>query len=162
MSVLRKNRLMKHKEITVSRMTREDLQEVTEIEQSIFSQPWSRKGFADALQMDQTIYLTARVDGQIAGYCGCLQVLDEADITNVAVAQDFRRCGVAEKMLRRLLSLGEEKGVNAFTLEVRQSNAAAIALYEKLGFECCGIRRGFYDLPREDAVIMWNYLSKKL
>lgn len=140
----------------ITEMQPEDLQEVAAIEKSIFSQPWSENGFAASLQSKDTLYLAVRLDGELAGYCGLLQSFDEADITNVAVKESCRRQKVAETMLAELLRRGSMRGIRAFTLEVRRGNAGAIALYEKLGFENCGIRRNFYEKPVEDAVIMWK------
>lgn len=133
-----------------------DLGRVAEIEKEIFSLPWSEQSLASSLNMQNTIYLTARMNGEIVGYCGLLQALDEADITNVAVQEAFRRRGVAREMLRVLIKKGTERGITAFTLEARRSNSAAIALYESLGFVCAGIRKNFYERPKEDAVIMWK------
>ena len=141
-------------EITPTDM--KDLEEISEIEKAIFSRPWSRDGFRMSVEAKNTVYLTARLDGEIAGYCGMLQCMDEAEITNVAVKEDCRNKGVAYAMLQDLLRRGQECGVQAFTLEVRKSNAAAIALYEKLGFVNCGIRKNFYEKPTEDAIIMWK------
>ncbi|MGN0277593.1 MAG: ribosomal protein S18-alanine N-acetyltransferase [Hominisplanchenecus sp.] len=143
--------------LEIRKMQMEDLDEVAEVEKSIFSQPWSKKGFADAIGQETALYLTARVNGRLAGYCGLLQSLDEADITNVAVAEVFRNQGVASAMLNELIRCGQERGILNFTLEVRAKNAAALHLYEKLGFVSVGIRPGFYEKPREDAVIMWKY-----
>lgn len=142
--------------IEIAEMQMGDLTEVALIEKSIFSQPWSENGFAASLQSKDTLYLVARLDGELAGYCGLLQSLDEADITNVAVKENCRRRRVAEAMLTELIRRGAARGIGAFTLEVRRSNAGAIALYEKLGFINCGIRRNFYEKPAEDAVIMWK------
>ena len=144
--------------IRIREMRVEDLPEVARIEKETFSLPWSQQGFEDSLMQENTCYLIAYFDNVLVGYCGFLQVLDEADITNVAVDMKYRKKGVGEEMLRELLKAGEDRGVKAFTLEVRESNGAAIALYGKIGFETCGIRKNFYDLPKENAVIMWKYL----
>ncbi len=133
-----------------------DLEAVVCIEEKLFSQPWSKQGFLDSLQADNTIYLVALADGIVAGYCGLLQVLDEADITNVAVDEAFQRRGIARELLQELFVRAQKKGITALTLEVRKSNVPAISLYESLGFENCGIRRNFYEKPLEDAVIMWK------
>ena len=133
-----------------------DLEAVACIEEKLFSQPWSKQGFLDSLQADNTIYLVALADGIVAGYCGLLQVLDEADITNVAVDGAFQRRGIARGLLQELFVRAQKKGITALTLEVRKSNVPAISLYESLGFENCGIRRNFYEKPLEDAVIMWK------
>lgn len=137
-------------------MCPEDLKQVAAMEKQIFSQPWSEAGFAASLKEKGTCYLCAWLGERLAGYCGFLQVLEEADITNVAVEETLRGRGVGYRMMTKLLELGEKRGVRAFTLEVRQSNYAAIALYEKLGFVSCGLRKNFYEFPREHAVIMWK------
>ncbi|MGN0356084.1 MAG: ribosomal protein S18-alanine N-acetyltransferase [Muricoprocola sp.] len=144
-------------EMMVREMTEKDLDQVVQIEKEIFSQPWSKEGFLSSLKEKSTLYLCTEIDGKIAGYCGLLQVLDEADITNVAVSFAFRRQGIARQMLQELLSRGMNRGIKNFTLEVRESNLPAQKLYEQLGFENCGIRKNFYDFPRENAVIMWKY-----
>ena len=140
----------------IREMQPEDLDQVAEIERMIFSQPWSEQGFLSSLQSKDTLYLVAVRDGIITGYCGFLQSFDEADITNVAVHPQFQRRGIAYQMLHRLMEQGMERGVGRYTLEVRVSNEAALALYNKLGFESAGIRKNFYDKPKEDAVIMWT------
>lgn len=142
--------------IEVREMRPEDLDSVAEIEKAIFSVPWSKKGFADSLAAGNTVYLTALVDGKVSGYCGFLQVLDEAEITNVAVAEKARRMGVGFQMMTELLRIAGENGITRILLEVRESNAAAIKLYENLGFHAESIRKNFYENPREDAVIMWK------
>ncbi len=147
---------MEHKTLVVRSMKPEDLNEVCRIERESFSQPWSEKGFLDSMNQKNTCYLTALQDGRVAGYCGMLQVMEEADITNVAVDASFRGRGIGFAMLQELMRIGKEHGVEAFTLEVRQSNLTAISLYGRLGFENCGIRKNFYEKPTEHAVIMWK------
>lgn len=137
-------------------MEMNDLEKVAAIEGSLFSQPWSLKGFQDSLNSPDTIYLTALWDGEVVGYCGLLKSFEEADITNVAVAKEFQGRGIAFAMLSLLLKAGNEKGISDFTLEVRVSNASAIHVYEKLGFVNEGIRKNFYEKPKEDAMIMWK------
>lgn len=140
----------------ISLMEREDLEDVCRIERETFSVPWTKKGFETSLDAKDTCYLTAKIHDRIVGYCGMLMVLEEADITNVAVDASFRGKGIGYAMLSELLRCGNAMGICAFTLEVRKSNASAIALYKKLGFEDCGIRKNFYEKPLEDAVIMWK------
>lgn len=142
--------------IEIAAMRPEDLPEVSALEQEIFSRPWSKDGFEASLRAKNTIYLTARLDGGLAGYCGMIYCMDEAEITNVAVRECCRRKGVASAMLRELIERGNSRGVESFLLEVRKSNAPAIALYTALGFTECGIRKKFYEKPVEDAVIMWK------
>jgi len=142
--------------IQIRRMTTKDVTAVVKIENEIFSEPWSADSFRIGLETKNDIYLVAEEDGEILGYCGLWGVIDEGQITNVAVAPGHRRRGVAEKMLRELMQQAAEADFTEFTLEVRVSNAPAIALYHKLGFHDEGIRKDFYAKPREDAIIMWN------
>ena len=137
-------------------MQEKDLKRVTEIERENFSVPWSEEGFRSSLHQNEYLFLTVVAEGEVAGYCGLLQSFDEADITNVAVDKRFRRQGIGYLMLTRLMELGRERGIERYTLEVRAGNEPAIALYEKLGFASVGIRKGFYSMPKEDAVIMWT------
>lgn len=142
--------------LTVRQMEETDLGSVARIEASIFSKPWSEEGFRDSLKLPNTVYLVAEQDGSIAGYIGMLCVLDEGEITNVAVAEGFRRQGIGERLLSSLLQAGRKEGVDSFTLEVRESNSSARRLYRKLGFQEEGIRRNFYEKPTEDAILMWK------
>lgn len=143
-------------EIIVRRMEEKDLSQVCAIEADSFSLPWTEKGFQDAIAMQHTIFLAAELNGEIAGYCGCYQSLEEAEITNVAVKRELRGQGIARKLLEELMRMGTAQGAFAYTLEVRVSNAPAIHLYESLGFESVGIRKKFYEKPTEDAMIMWR------
>lgn len=140
----------------IEKMRPEHIKEVAEIERRIFTLPWSEQGFLSSLQSEDTLYLVVRKEGRVAGYCGLLQSFDEADITNVAVSEEARNEGLGFAMLSELMRLGKERGIERYTLEVRASNAAALHLYEKLGFQSAGIRKNFYDRPKEDAVIMWT------
>ena len=142
--------------VEISEMTPQDVPEVAALERQIFTMPWSENGFLSSLQSQDTLYLTARREGRLLGYCGFLQSFDEADITNVAVAPEECGRGVAYEMLSELMQRGRERGIMRYTLEVRIGNAAAIHLYQKLGFISAGIRKNFYEKPREDALIMWT------
>lgn len=135
-------------------MTEEDTFAVSQIEQGIFSLSWSQKSFADACSNADNVYLVCEADGVIAGYCGMWTVLGEGNITNMAVSPDYRRCGIAQTLMQAMEEYGEDKKVTSYFLEVRQSNAPAIALYEKMGYKNIGIRKRFYEKPVEDAVIM--------
>lgn len=138
----------------IRNMQEEDIEQVCTIEEQTFSQPWSRQAFLDAIKKDTHIYLVAVQDGVIMGYCGMWGIVGEGQITNVAVAPQFRRQGVAKKLFEVFLKRGELLGLTAFTLEVRTSNLAAIGLYKSFGFKDVGIRKGFYEFPYEDARIM--------
>lgn len=140
----------------IKALREEDAGRAAEIEAMIFSMPWSEQGFLDSIRSKDTEYLAVWIGTELVAYCGFLQSLDEADITNVAVHPDFRRHGIAYAMLRQLMEKGKLRGVAHYTLEVRVGNTAAILLYEKLGFASVGIRKNFYEKPREDAMIMWT------
>ncbi len=157
-----KNR-MRREQIRLDVMQLSDIPEVAAIERQTFSQPWTEKGFRDALEQGDSLYLVARMEdrNEIAGYCGFQQGLDEAELLNVAVRSDFRENGIGCVMLRLLLKLGRGRGVHRFVLEVRKSNAAALHLYEKLGFVVEGVRKNFYEKPTEDAVIMSRQVREK-
>ena len=118
--------------------------------------PWSAESFLQMIEKEDTAYFVAEEDGQILGGCGLLLIAGEGNITNVAVAATARRRGLAPGLGTYLRQEGDRAGLTAYTLEVRVSNAAAIALYEKFGFVSEGIRPNFYENPREDAMIMWK------
>lgn len=144
--------------LTFAPMTADDVDEVVEIEKISFSNPWTKTGFLESLEKDYCYYIVARTsDGTLAGYCGFYQTSNEADITNVAVAQQFRGQGIGFQMINYLMKAGNERNVLDYTLEVRRGNIPAIRLYEKCGFESVGFRKNFYSNPTEDACIMWKY-----
>jgi len=142
-------------------MTDEDLDEVSSIEKSIFSVPWSRKSLKDAIDMPDNIYIVSTDNGTIVGYCGMWAVLGEGNIVCVAVREEYRGRGVGRSLVRELVKRGIENGVDAFFLEVRESNAAAIHLYETEGFCNIGVRRNFYEKPVENAIVMSRMVSNK-
>lgn len=138
-------------------MTVDDISQVAEIERQIFSIPWSEKAFRDSMESDNTIYIVAKENNNVAGYAGMYLSFEEGNITNVAVNPLSRRKGIGEKIVRDILNRAYEKGVRDVFLEVRETNSVAIALYEKIGFKEEGIRKNFYDKPRENALIMWKH-----
>lgn len=140
--------------ISVRTMRTPDVAAVTEIEERTFSQPWSRQGFLDALNIDGTIFLVAEDDGKILGYIGMYSALEEGEITNVAVDAQARCRGIGGMLIAEAKRAAELHGVSRIVLEVRVSNESAIHLYEKNGFVNQGVRKGFYDFPKEDAYIM--------
>lgn len=137
-------------------MTAADVPFISRLEEETFSMPWSAASFLQMIEKEDTAYYVAEEDGQLLGGCGLLMIAGEGNITNVVVAPDARRRGVATGLLTHLLAEGDRAGLTAYTLEVRVSNAAAIGLYEKLGFVSEGIRPNFYEKPTEDAMIMWK------
>ena len=150
------NTAARREKIIVREMCPEDLEQVAKLEKHIFSEPWSREGFAVSLASKDTLYFVAVLEKNVVGYCGLLRSFEEADITNVAVDTFCRNQGIARKMLTVLMREGKNQGIDRFTLEVRKSNQAAIHLYETLGFVSVGVRKNFYSRPTEDAVIMWT------
>lgn len=135
-------------------MKDEDLEQVTKIEKEIFSVPWSDKSFSDACNKENNVYLVCVVDNKVAGYCGMWTVLGEGNITNMAVAQEFRQQGIAKRLMTEMELRGRKLDVDTFFLEVRQSNIPAQKLYASMGYTQIGIRKRFYEKPVEDAIIM--------
>ena len=140
-------------------LAHEHLGQAAEIERLCFSDPWSEKMLAEHLANPCSLTLAAVGDtGRLLGYVGLLAVVDEGYITNVAVRPDCRRQGVASSLLQALEARGRARNLTFLTLEVRQSNAPARALYENQGYVQAGLRRNYYENPREDAVIMTKTL----
>lgn len=126
---------------------------IAAIEEECFSMPWSAQGIKDAL-WEGARFLVYEKDGEIVGYLGVRKILEIGFIYNVAVKEKYRRCGIGNALLEELDRLAEKMGLEELTLEVRESNSAAISLYTKMGYEADGIRPNFYENPRENAIIM--------
>ena len=141
----------------------EDLEQVMEIENQLFSVPWTKEGYFTFLTRDDTMFLVVEEKGKILGYCGLLMVLDEGDVTNVAVCRERQREGIGNFLVSSLLRLAGDQGISMIHLEVRSGNETSIRLYERLGFQRDGIRRNYYSDPEEDAVLMtWHsHLGEK-
>ncbi len=139
----------------IRNMTAEDIPAVVEIEKECFSLPWSEKSFAESIAREDTIFLVCEENTDIiTGYIGMYLSFDEASITNVAVASQFRKKGCGEQLVIAAKEAAKAAGADSIFLEVRVSNEAAISLYKKQGFENLGIRKKFYEHPVEDAIIM--------
>ena len=138
---------------TVVRVGEEHLSAIAEIERLCFAEPWSETALALLLR-DEARGVAVTVDGEAVAYGGMLLAFDEGQITSVAVHPHFRRRGYGARVVRELIALGREMGLVQLSLEVRQSNEAAIALYESVGFRVEGRRKRFYKFPSEDALIM--------
>ncbi len=143
-------------QIHIRPMKKEDVEIISRLEEETFSMPWSRDAFLEMITKDDAGYYVAEKNGQVIGGCGVLMAAGEGNITNVVVDKKERNKGIGTKMLQYLIEDGYKNGLQAFTLEVRVSNAAAIHVYEKLGFFSEGIRPNFYEKPAEDAMIMWK------
>lgn len=133
------------------------LPQLEELEKLCFSLPWTIEQLRSQLPDEHHIFLTALEGEHLLGYVGMMYVLDEGYISNVAVAPEARRKGIGDALIEELMRRAELLGLAFVTLEVRQSNAPAAALYEKHGFTAVGKRKNYYDLPREDAVLMTYY-----
>lgn len=140
--------------MNLNHMQEEDLIEVSLIERQSFSLPWSLEDFRDSIKDNNNIYLVAKDNEEVIGYCGMRGVLDEGYISNVAVKKDYRRKSVAYNLLKELICQGREQNINYLTLEVRKSNLGAIKLYEKLGFQIVACRKNLYTMPYEDGIVM--------
>ena len=136
-------------------MTSAHLDEVADLERVCFTTPWSRNMLAEELDNACSAFLVALDDnGSVVGYAGLLVIADEGYITNVAVSPESRRGGVAGQLLDVFLKFAEANQLAFLTLEVRESNYAAIALYGSRGFRAVGRRKNYYEHPKEDAIIM--------
>ena len=134
------------------------LEQIEAIERQCFSCPWTLEQLRSQLSDDRHVFLAAVAEnGAVLGYVGMMFVLDEGYISNVAVAPDFRRQGVADALISALMMRAEELGLAFVTLEVRAGNEPAKALYAKHGFVPVGRRKNYYDLPKEDAILMTRF-----
>lgn len=124
------------------------------LEKACFKEPWSEQSFCEELENPLAVYVLALLGDTVAAYGGMWVVLDFANINNVAANPAYRKSGYATAVLHELIRLAKERGAGRMTLEVRRSNDAAIALYQKLGFAPGGIRKLYYG--DEDAIIMWK------
>lgn len=143
----------------IRKVIKTDIEALAELERMCFSTPWSQQSFSEEIDNDLACFFVATVSGQVVGYVGFLQVVDEADITNIAVNPNFRRCKIGSKLMDRLIETAVEKGLKKINLEVRKSNFAAQNLYDKFGFLPVGERKNFYRKPTEDAIIMTKMLG---
>ena len=148
---------------TVARLRRAtpaDVSPVLDIEAASFSDPWSRYALASCIGSPTTRFTVAEVPGKgsappvVAGYSVLARAADEAELLNLAVAEGARCRGIGAALVRQAIADAAEWGAWAVFLEVRASNAAALALYARAGFEEVGRRRGYYRRPSEDALIL--------
>ena len=147
---------------TIVPMNTSHIPQVEEIERACFPDPWSKKLLEDLLAEEHALTLAAVAgDGAVLGYVSLSWVLDEGYISNVAVAAPCRRQGIGAKLMAAAVGIARQEALSLLTLEVRVSNTAAIALYERYGFTALGRRRGFYRFPREDAYVMTLFLEGK-
>ena len=162
-------------DITIRQATAEDAEAIYEIERLCFADPWSLESIRFELEENPAaFYVVAEVEGEatddssadglhddttaglVVGYAGLWWIHDEGHITNVAVRPGYRNRRIGSHIIETLLDHTEGEGINSYTLEVRESNDAARALYEKYGFAVEGVRKEYYRDNKEDAYIMWR------
>lgn len=145
-------------EFQITDAREEQLSQVEELEKLCFSMPWSYDMLRSQLPDDRHVFLTAERDGEVAGYVGMMYILDEGYISNVAVSPEYRRKGLGDRLISALMERAALLKLAFVTLEVRASNTPAIELYKKHGFVPVGQRKNYYDLPKEDAILMTKFL----
>ena len=136
-------------------LSAEHLRDVALLEKECFIEPWSEKSL-EMLLADSGFGIAASLGGKVVGYCGVIIALDEGQITDIAVSGAYRRRGIGMEIVKQMILESAKRGISVLYLEVRESNRAARELYRACGFEECGVRKGFYRRPTEDAVLM-NY-----
>ncbi len=140
--------------MNIVEMTADHVIQIAQLERECFSDPWSQNSIASELENPLSYWLVAMAGNVVAGYAGSQTVLGESDMMNLAVRGEFRRQGVARDLVLALIDGLNQRGSHCLTLEVRDSNAPARKLYEKLGFVQVGIRPNYYQHPREDGLIL--------
>ena len=142
-------------------MQESDLKRIMEIEHACFSAPWSLHAFISELSENEYArYFCLELDGRVIGYMGLWFILEEGHITNVAIAPEYRGQRKGEILMRSVMQMMIQEGMERMTLEVRASNTGARRLYERLGFVAAGVRKGYYSDNCEDAIIMWLDLGE--
>jgi [ribosomal protein S18]-alanine N-acetyltransferase len=143
---------------SIEPLTRADVDDVLSLEETAFTNPWTRPMYLAELENAGVSYcFLARDAGRRAvGFCSFWRVLDELHINNLAVLPDLRRTGIGSTLLAFVLNKGVELGARRATLEVRRSNDAARMLYERFGFSVAGVRTLYYSKPVEDALVLWR------
>ena len=140
-------------------MTGSDVSEVARIETTAFSTPWSEATFRSLLERSGVELWVAEWGDQLAAYAILWRVLDEGELANIAVRKDLRRRGIGSGLLQRVLEIAEDSGIRSLYLEVRESNDLAREMYARRGFQEIGVRKGYYEAPREDARVLKKCLG---
>lgn len=146
--------------IEILPMEREYIDGMVLVEEQCFNSGFARGTFLKELENKIAIYFVAKQDSQIVGYIGVWNICGGADIIDVAVHKDFRRQGIGKRLLEKMIEECQRQGIFEINLEVRVSNLAAAALYEKMGFARVGLRKKYYD-NSEDAILMQKKLVKE-
>ena len=138
----------------IVKMSAEHVPQIAQLERLSFSDPWSERSIASELENPLSLWLVAEEDGRVFGYVGSQTVLDESDMMNVAVDLGYRRRGIARALIEALIAALTQRGSRCLKLEVRVSNESARNLYESMGFQMLGLRKNYYQNPKEDALIL--------
>ncbi len=146
--------MMPKSDVTLRLMKYGDVAAVAALERECFTDAWSENMILEELDNEFCDMYVAEIQGSVVGYAGVQMILDEGYITNVAVTAAERRRGIGRALVGRLVDAAKERKLSFITLEVRRSNASAIALYESFGFKLEGVRAGYYRNPSEDALLM--------
>lgn len=141
--------------LVIRHMEEEDIDQVYEIECESFSEPWSKNALYSEVMNPNATYLVIIKNKEIVAYAGLRKIFDEGHITNIAVKIANRGQGLGKLLTEKLIEEGNTIGIKKYTLEVRESNINAIKMYRKIGFKEAGIRKDFYEKPKENAFIMW-------
>jgi ribosomal-protein-alanine N-acetyltransferase len=144
-------------DITVERMNSFNILGVKEISDLSFSSPWSLLSMEKELINKNAVYIVVKLGNKVVAFGGMWIIFDECHITNIAVHPDFRRNSFGDVIVENLINIAKDMDVASMTLEVRSSNIAAINLYKKHNFSIEGVRKNYYQHPKEDGYIMWNH-----
>ena len=146
--------------IKIVPMTFDDIDDVLKVEEECFVISWTREDFErEMVENKMALYFVAKIDEKIVGYAGMWHVVNEGQITNVAVLPEYRNMSVGSALMEELIKSAEEREMIGITLEVKISNYTAQRLYSKYGFKPEGIRKNYYKDTNEDAIIMWKYFE---
>ena len=148
-------------DIKIEPMNESHIKDLALHEKQCFSVPWSAGALRAELEKENSRFFVAITRNEVSGYIGANNVLGEVYIDNIAVFYNYRGFGIGTALLKHLIKVSEEENCEFITLEVRESNSDAIKLYEKLGFKNVGVRKNFYDRPKEDGIIYTKFLGDK-
>lgn len=148
--------------ITFRALTAEDAKGVARVERESFPTPWSREDFWREASNKFACYIVACEDDHIIGFAGCWISFEEAQVTNIALTETRRGRGLGCRLMEAMMRAAAARGAERMTLEVRPSNAAALHLYERLGFSAVGVRKKYYQDNDEDAILMWHTKLKEM
>lgn len=141
-------------------MNVDDAKTIAELENICFSSPWTESGIIEMLNTTNSYFYVAELDGAVVGYSEMFVVVDEGNVCNIAVNPNYRKQGIGKVLVDALIESGKNINLAFISLEVRSSNKNAINLYEKCGFELMGVRKNYYDHPKEDGLV-YNYYYRK-